>query len=74
MRRTHQACGEDHYRAKLTNEDAQLIRDVVSYRRSLLDEARKISDAALAEKFGVTKSTINKVGKGHSWIHGGCEA
>lgn len=63
------ARGESHYKAVLTDADVVLIREAVNERRRLLDEASRLSDRALAEKFGVHKNTIWKVAHGPGWAH-----
>jgi predicted XRE-type DNA-binding protein len=55
--------------AKLTEEDIVNIRALVEHRSTLLTEARTLSNAALAEKFGVSRSTINKIAMGETWGH-----
>ena len=63
------ARGEELPHAKLTDDDVRLIRQLGEHRRELLDEARKISDAALADKFGVSRATISEVIHYRKWRH-----
>ena len=61
--------GSDHYRSKLTEDDVRLIRAAVEHRRNLIAEANKLSDTNLAEKMGVTRSSIGRIVYGNSWSH-----
>ena len=63
------ARGEAHYKAQLTVEDVQLIRELARQRAGLLEQARKITNAKIAEKFGVTAGTIDKVINRERWGH-----
>ncbi len=60
--------GVDHWNAKLTEDDVRLIRALVEERAMHLAEARKLTDAAIAEKFEVHPNTIWKVYR-TSWTH-----
>jgi len=53
--------GNKNAKQKLTRDDVLLIRAACSERRRLLDEAALLSNAALAEKFGVTKNYIDRL-------------
>jgi hypothetical protein len=53
--------GERHYRARLSAADVELIRSAAEQRRWHLSEARKLSQAALADKFDTTKSNIGRI-------------
>jgi hypothetical protein len=61
--------GEKHHLAKLTNDDIRLIRKCAEERERLIQEARKLSNKKLAEKFGVHHRTIDKVAGYRGWIH-----
>ena len=63
------ASGEAHYLAKLTDQDVRLIREAAIERRRLRQEAARLSNAALAEKFGVKLGTILSVLSFNSWRH-----
>lgn len=69
MNAANHSRGESHYRAKLTNDDVRLIREAAEYRRKLIAEAASLSDANLAEKFGVSKSAIGRVLYSGAWGH-----
>ena len=56
-----------HPGSKLTPEDVQLIRAAVAERERLKEEVKKLSNAALAEKFGVSPTTISCVA--NYWYH-----
>ena len=61
--------GESHYKAILTKDDVRLIRQCAEERARLINEARKLSNKKLAEKFGVHKRTIDKIAGYRGWIH-----
>lgn len=61
--------GEGHHRAKLSDDDIRLIRQAQETRAMHIAEARKLSDKALAEKFGVSRATIGRVLYGEAWGH-----
>ncbi len=52
---------------KLSPEDVRLIRLLVDERKRLQAEARKISDTAIAEKFGISRNTIWRIAKYDIW-------
>ena len=58
-----------HHCQKLTDEDVRLIRLCVAEREQLLKEARKLTNAALAEKFGIHKNTVDAIANFRKWIH-----
>jgi hypothetical protein len=62
--------GESHYAAKLKAVDVEMIRELADERRVLLDKAKAISNAALAEKFDVSKSAIESVINFRRWKRG----
>jgi hypothetical protein len=53
--------GNENARQKLTWDDVALIRAAFRERRRLLDEAAKLSNDKLADKFGVTASYIDRI-------------
>ncbi|MGE5522591.1 MAG: hypothetical protein ACM3SS_02670 [Rhodospirillaceae bacterium] len=61
--------GENHYRFKVTDDDARLMRALVLERERLLAEARKLTDAKIAEKFDVHPHTVWKVTRYESRRH-----
>jgi len=63
------ARGENHYKAKLSNCEVKWIKDLLAQREKLLKQARDLTNAKLAEKFEVSKRTIDKISEGYSWIH-----
>lgn len=50
--------GEEHYRAKLTQDDVTLIMEC---------HEQGLSTRVLAEKFDVSQSTVAKIVSGRSW-------
>jgi len=63
--------GEDHYNARLTEEDVRWIRQLGAERSALLERARELSNMQLAEKFSVTRHTIERVLSRERWSHVG---
>jgi len=69
MRPNNPAKGSALPQAKLTEEDIKHIFELVDYRNELREKANQLSNKGLAEKFGVHKSTIEKVLMGQIWRH-----
>lgn len=61
--------GSELPQSKLTEHDVKLILDCVAERERLRDEANKLSNQALAEKFDLHIRTIEKITSRRSWIH-----
>jgi ribosome-binding protein aMBF1 (putative translation factor) len=61
--------GEQLPWSKLTEKDVINIRALVDERAKLISEARKLTNANLAEKFGVDVKTIEKINAGQTWTH-----
>ena len=61
--------GEDLPHSKLTNDDVLLIRELIEYRDMLRQEASKLTNAKIAEKFGVHFRTIDRISAGENWTH-----
>ena len=55
--------------AKLTESDVKEIHRMVQVREDYRMRARDLSNAKIAEKFGVHKRTVEKVIQGYSWSH-----
>jgi len=55
--------------AKLTEDDVALIRQLVDERERLRSEASALTNARLAEKFGVHVRTIDRVTTRENWGH-----
>ena len=55
--------------AKLTEQDIQLIRELVEERERLKAQARALTNARIAEKFGVHVRTVDRVTAGETWGH-----
>jgi predicted XRE-type DNA-binding protein len=53
--------GEEHFNAKLNNEDVLEIKYLL--------ETGKYSGPEIAEVFGVNQQIISKINKGHRWSH-----
>lgn len=68
--------GSELPHSKLDEDDVRLIRQLVAERtelvrraRQLRDESRKLSNRRIAEKFGVTSRTIERLLSGEQWGH-----
>jgi hypothetical protein len=61
--------GEERWNAALTDSDVRLIHEAVKERERLRAQARRLSNAALAEYFGVHLRTVEKVVQHESWVH-----
>lgn len=62
--------GEKLPQSKLTDADTVAIRAAKADREDLLAHIReKLSNQALANRFGVHVRTIEKVTQGYSWAH-----
>jgi len=55
--------------AKLTEEDVSLIRELVRERDALKAQLRELTNAKIAEKFGVHVRTIDRVTTYEGWRH-----
>ena len=69
LNRLHVLRDSQHYRAVLDESDVALIRQAVAERERLRAEARLLSNAALADKFGVHIRTIDRITAGENWSH-----
>ena len=61
--------GQQHYRAKLTDDDVRALRQIVADRRQMAARLAALSNRALAEKFGVTTACVERVIYGQTWSH-----
>jgi len=61
--------GEALPQSKLTDDDVRLIRALVEERRQLTQQARSLSNARIAEKFGVHERSVEKIINGEQWGH-----
>jgi hypothetical protein len=55
--------------AKLTEDDVALIRAMVDEREATKARLRDVTNAKIAEKFGVHVRTIDRVTTGEGWGH-----
>jgi len=55
--------------SKLTEEDVALIRAMVEEREEMKQKLRNVTNAKIAEKFGVHVRTIDRVTTGENWRH-----
>ena len=74
----YEAClrGSERYNSALTEDDVRLIRAAARHRQELLEQARRmnreakqLSNARLAEKFGVQLGTVRSVVDYKTWRH-----
>lgn len=65
----NQVRGSAHPLAKLTEHDVALILQLAAERAELLRQARELSFRALAEKFEVSESTVQRIVYGERWGH-----
>ncbi len=69
MNRTKVKRGSALPQAKLDEDDVRLIRSIVADRTELDRRRAAMTNRALAEKFGVTHSCIDKITEGMAWAH-----
>lgn len=55
--------------AKLTEEDVRLIHELVAERDEMKRQLAGLTNAAIAEKFGVHRRTIDRVTALEGWGH-----
>lgn len=55
--------------SKLTEEDVVLLRQLISEREALKAQAAQLTNAKLAEKWGVHVRTIDRISTGEGWGH-----
>jgi hypothetical protein len=69
LNRLKVARGEDLPQSKLTEADVRAIRAKLERRNQLLEEAKTLTNDAIAREFGVCRSSINKIAMGYTWSH-----
>ena len=69
MNRTKVLRGSQLPHAKLTESDVRLINQLIDERNELLRQAKSLTNAAIADKFGVHVRTIDRISTGESWGH-----
>lgn len=55
--------------AKLNESDVRHIRLLIEHREKLKQQAKALSNARLADKFGVHCRTIDRICTGEGWAH-----
>ena len=55
--------------AKLCEDDVRLINGLIEHRDSLKKELKQLTNASIAEKFGVHVRTIDRISAGENWTH-----
>jgi DNA-binding XRE family transcriptional regulator len=61
--------GSQHHNAKINEEDAVHILELIEMRKELMREASQLTLEAIAEKFGVSKQTVADISIGKTWKH-----
>ena len=61
--------GQDHYKAKLTDEDVRALKQIAADRREMMGKLSAMSNRALAQKFDVSERCIERVIYGQTWSH-----
>ena len=69
MNRLSAKRGSQLPQAKLTEADVRLVLKAIEERDRLKRELAQLTNAALAEKFGVHVRTIDRISAGEAWIH-----
>lgn len=72
MNRLKAKRGEQLPQSKLTAADVRLILAAVTERDRLKREAAALTNAQLAEEFGVHVRTIDRITTGENWSHVAC--
>jgi len=54
---------------KLTDSDVAQIRDLIDYRNELREKYSAVTNVALAEKFSVSASQIERISRFNAWHH-----
>ena len=61
--------GSELPQSKLTEDDVVLIRGLVDEREKLKQQARQLTNAKIADKFGVSNRTIDRITAGEIWVY-----
>lgn len=69
LNRTKVKRGSELPWAKLDESDVANIRQIVSDRELLKRAAAELTNAKIAEKFGVHRRTIDRITAGEAWTH-----
>lgn len=69
MNRTKVLRGSQLPHAKLTEQDVAHINALVDHRDELRRQLRELTNAKLAEKFGVHVRIIDRITAGETWGH-----
>jgi len=55
--------------AKLTEDDVKMIRELMAEREYHRRQASHLTNAKIAEKYGVHQRTIDRISAGENWGH-----
>jgi hypothetical protein len=69
MNRTKVKRGSALPQSKLTEGDVRNILALVEHRDSLKKQASELTNASIAEKYGVHIRTVDRITSGESWGH-----
>ena len=61
--------GSDLPHAKLSEDDVALIRKLIAVREDLKRQASELTNAKIAEKFGMHVRSIDRIAGCESWTH-----
>jgi hypothetical protein len=65
----HRPLGSNHGMAKINEQDAAQIKELIAMRDRHLEEARKLTYASIGEKFGIQEATVRNIANGRNWSH-----
>ena len=69
LNRTKVKRGSELPWSRLTESDVRLIRELIADREATKAQLRELTNAKIAEKFGVHVRTIDRVANGENWGH-----
>jgi hypothetical protein len=61
--------GSGHHNAKITEEDAIHILELIEARKELIRQASELTLERIAEKFGISKQSVADISMGKTWKH-----
>lgn len=61
--------GSGHHNAKINEEDAVHILELIEMRKDLMRQASMLTLEAIAEKFNISKQTVADISMGRTWKH-----
>lgn len=61
--------GSGHHNAKINEDDAIQILELIEARKELMRKASALTLEAIAEKFGISKQSVADISMGKTWKH-----